>query len=228
MKSEWLKRYGCSKLIVFYNGWGMDHYPFLSLGSSEYDVVSCFDYRNLDGLNEVRKLCEKYEEIVLIAWSMGVQMAALHFAHCADVFSQRIAINGTLAMVDDRFGIPKKIFAKTLDNMDEEGIIRFYRRMCAHDGVRNLFLKNRPQRTVDDQRSELEMLAAKSGEGDGGVDFYSAIIICEKDKIVPSANQVRFWKTKNVIFVKDGHFPFYGWEHWETIVELAGSAKEIA
>jgi hypothetical protein len=51
-----------------------------------------------------------------------------------------IAINGTPAAADDKFGIPLKIFEATLDNISDYSMDKFYLRLF---GTRSRFEMNR-------------------------------------------------------------------------------------
>ncbi len=47
MGIRWLCKEERSKLIIFCNGWGMDHSVVSHMTSAEYDVVSLCDYQNI-------------------------------------------------------------------------------------------------------------------------------------------------------------------------------------
>ena len=59
------------KLILFFNGWGMNEAPVNHLKNDDFDVLILFDYRNFDfDFNQFD--FSKYEKKYLICWSMGV------------------------------------------------------------------------------------------------------------------------------------------------------------
>ena len=70
-----------------------------------------------------------YRKIRLVAWSLGVWAASVVFGKKPVSFTEAIAVNGTPCPVHDRWGIPETIFRGTLDNVTEEGMRRFNRRM---------------------------------------------------------------------------------------------------
>ena len=45
MEYKWLNRKNNSKLIVFFNGWGMDENIVAHLEFDEYDVLMFYDYK---------------------------------------------------------------------------------------------------------------------------------------------------------------------------------------
>ena len=48
MKYKWLNRRENKKIILFFNGWGMDENVVKHLDSEDYDVLMFFDYKTLD------------------------------------------------------------------------------------------------------------------------------------------------------------------------------------
>jgi biotin synthesis protein BioG len=218
MKIEWLHRENSGSLLIFFNGWGMDGHPFRLLSSDRYDVLMCFDYTNEAAVPDVEKLAEKYSTIILAAWSMGVAYAQRLFAAKRNFFQQRIAINGTLCPIHDTFGIPVDIFNSTLTNISEKTILNFYHRMCRSRQILGAFLENRPLRTVNSQKEELQTIFRTIGCIREEESIYTDVIISKKDLIIPTANQLHFWHTANVSLIPGFHFPFYQWKSWDQLV----------
>ncbi len=135
MKSCWLHKKKSRCLLVFCNGWGMDETPFTRLDSNEYDILVFYDYQDLQPDFEVDLLASEYEELILAGWSMGVVVGQLLFQKNKEMFQKRIAINGTLCPIDDRFGIPRDTFQATHDNYNEATRLKFYRRMCREKSI---------------------------------------------------------------------------------------------
>ena len=48
MKYKWLNRNNNQKLIVFFNGWGIDENIVKHLDCEDYDVLMFYDYNTLD------------------------------------------------------------------------------------------------------------------------------------------------------------------------------------
>lgn len=220
MDVQWLSRKGCESLIVFCNGWGMDRTPFNPLGSIGYDVLICSDYTDESGVPEVEELTMRFSELILVGWSMGVAFGQKFFSKKSHLFKKRIAINGTLCPRHDAFGIPGDVFDSTLAGLNENSLMKFYHRMCRSRGVLNVFLENKPVRTIESQVDELHAISRGLDCTDEEESIYSDVIISTKDLIIPTGNQKRFWQNSTSSLVPGHHFPFYQWKTWDNIVQL--------
>lgn len=224
MKNSWLYQ-GQRRLIIFCNGWGMDDAPFQPLGAKEYDVLMLFDYTDLTTEIDFSSLLNGYDEVNLIAWSMGVWVGQQLFTPWASLFRRSVAINGTLCPIDDQFGIPVHVYRATLSRFSEAGRLKFYRRMCRERGTLEMFLGHQPQRSMESQARELEALQEMAGCDREESALYTHILIANQDLVMPTAHQVAFWKEREgrerVVFT-GFHFPFYGWCNWDDLVD--GSA----
>jgi biotin synthesis protein BioG len=223
MKTLWLHRYNRDRLLVFCNGWGMDGRPFMPLQVHAYDVLMCYDYTDLEIDKDIVELIGSYSEAHLLGWSMGVWAGQRLFTAKADLFRRKIAINGTLCPIHDQFGIPIEIFSSTLDNFNETARLKFYRRMCRERGILGAFLGNQPERKIQDQRLELEHLLHTTDCLPAEASIYTDIVIAERDFIMPTANQERFWAQKKVHIIDGSHFLFYGWKSWDNLLCDIGS-----
>ena len=74
MKYKWLNKNSNQKLIIFFNGWGMDENVVKHLNCEDYDVLMFYNYNTLETDFDF-KLLNIYPEKNLIAWSMGVMVA---------------------------------------------------------------------------------------------------------------------------------------------------------
>ena len=127
MKHFWLNKKNNSKLILIFNGWGMNETPFKHLACDDYDILILSDYRKFDiDLNTFG--FDKYSEKYLIAWSMGVFVSGVYF-EILNKFDKKIAINGTNLIVDNNFGIPEKIFNVTVKFLNETSLDKFIKNM---------------------------------------------------------------------------------------------------
>jgi pimeloyl-[acyl-carrier protein] methyl ester esterase len=225
MKTQWLHCHGNEWLIIFCNGWGMDSNPFRPLLSAQYDVLSCYDYTdNLCSIN-IRDLKQRYDRILLVGWSMGVAYGQRHFEDVAEYFYKTVAVNGTLRPVDELHGIPVDICRGTLEALDEDTLLKFYRRMCRSSSVFDTFITNRPQRALNDIKKELAAIMEDMERANADSSIYTDIIISEKDMIVPTKNQVRFWnraQAGKVQRLESSHFPFYLWKSWDDLLGYTG------
>ena len=127
MRYKWLNKEGNNKLILFFNGWGMDENVVKHLDCEDYDVLMFYDYNTLDSDFDFNSL-NIYPEKNLIAWSMGVMVGGKYLDKLS-LLKQTIAINGTLKPIDAEFGIHPKIYDLTIKGFDENGRDRFIKSM---------------------------------------------------------------------------------------------------
>ncbi len=217
MQSHWLKAQNKDKLIIFFSGWSFDENPFLFLESSNYDVLMLYDYNNLNIEN--LNIPNNYKEYYLISWSMGVYTAFL-LRNKLPKFAKKIAINGTLYPVDDKFGIPQKSFILTLRHakIGLEG--KFYQNIFTTENEYKRYINEPVKREIDNRVSELKSLfeTIKNTEIIYN-DFYNMAIISNNDKIIPTKNQIYFWENKIPIkIIESGHFPYYNYNSWDQII----------
>ena len=74
MKHYFIQQKHLPRLTLFFAGWGMDECPFMDHCPENSDLLVCYDYRSLDF---DFTLLQGYQEIRLIAWSMGVWAASM-------------------------------------------------------------------------------------------------------------------------------------------------------
>jgi len=222
MRQRWLARKGCGNLIIFFNGWGLDSNPFSGLCASGADVLMINDYssQTLPGLDTVIK---DYKSIYIICYSFGVAAMMLNPMEIKKVISRAegiYAINGTLAPVDDRFGIKKAIFERTLKSIADEGTGLFYRNMFDKEAHYDEFMRHKPERSINSQVDELNYFSREFTDFIPGNVCYKKAMVSEKDRIFFSVNQFSFWESVNVksISIEGGHFPFYKWKSWDQIL----------
>ncbi|HCL57192.1 MAG TPA: hypothetical protein DHW82_09330 [Spirochaetia bacterium] len=219
MKVSWLSKTGKRELIVFFAGWAMDENPVKHLKNDSYDIAVFYDYRNLMLPDDFWKEFSAYKNIFVLSWSMGVWAAGLNQAVFPMDKSVFIAFNGTGMPVDDRFGIPVKIFSMTINNMSEKGRELFFQGMFEKEDDYHRF--TRPERNLEEQVDELIRLRNMTLEKPLlDLSFFKKAFIGKKDKIIPSKNQSRYWNNQTEIKMLDaGHYPFFLWDSWEKIIE---------
>ena len=202
MKYKWLNKQNNDKLIVFFNGWGMDEGVVKHLEPDNYDVVMFYDYNNLDTDFSLDK---EYSETNIVAWSMGVMIAG---ANKISFNGEFVAINGTFKPIDPKYGIHPKIYDLTINGFDEKGRDKF---------IKNMLDKDCPEfecsRTLENQKSEL--LALKSYKADN-IITPDRIIISDNDKIIPTKNQCAFWGIEPNFAC--GHCPFFSFSKWSELL----------
>lgn len=203
MKSVFTQHNNATRLILFFSGWGMDPEPFRNLQRDGYDVLVVYDYVIADG--DVERLMAKlegYAEIVVVAWSFGVFFANLILKGRGLPVSAAIAVNGTLYPVDDRRGIPYRVFALTLRTLSEKSVKFFNLRMCGP--LYDTFAANAPKRDIESLRKELEVFATSFPGVGRETDFWTRIIVSRHDVIFPPDNQLAAWGEERCTIIEDG------------------------
>lgn len=105
MKHAFVQRNGARRLIVIFAGWGMDARPFAGLTRPGYDIAVVWDYREA-GLDPT--LAAGYDEVCVLAWSMGVMAAQMCNDALGPNVTARIAVGGTPCPVSDTEAHPDR------------------------------------------------------------------------------------------------------------------------
>ncbi len=197
----------------------MDGHPFSPLASYEWNVLMFYDYTDLSVDQDLPQLIGDYEEIILVAWSMGVWVGQQLFYPFAKELTAALALNGSLCPIDDQFGIPKDIVQATCDTLDEKQRVKFYARMCKDRTLYRTFLTNQPQRNVKSQKTELGVLLDITREPSSQESIYTCALIADRDYIMPTKNQLNYWPEKIVHQVDGNHFLFYAYKSWDELVK---------
>ena len=196
------------KLILFFSGWGMDENS-VKLEQNNYDLIALFDYKNIN--TDFLEKAKNYKEVYIIAWSMGVIFAS-YFMDKIKNIKKSIAINGTLKIIDDKFGISTKIFDATLKNLNKNTINDFFNNMGY-----SYFIP--PKRDFNNQLEELKFIKDFYFKNNFNANF-DKIIIGKKDIIVPFKNQKRYWENNNIVILDSGHYVFNLFNSWEDIINV--------
>ena len=205
MRYKWLNKEGNNKLILFFNGWGMDGGVVKHLNFEDYDVLMFYDYNTLDCNFDFKSL-NIYPQRNLVAWSMGVMIGSRGKWE-PNYFTQAAAINGTLKPIDEKYGIHPKIYDLTIKGFNEKGRDRFVSSMFEEKTEISC------NRDIENQHSEL--IALK--EYNSNLDFkYNKILISDNDKIIPTKSQVAFWGIEPNI--KGGPCPFFQCSKWSELL----------
>ena len=203
MKYKWLNAQNNESLIVFFNGWGMDESIVKHLEFDNFDVLMFYDYNNLDLKFNLQTL-ENYNNKYLIAWSMGVMVASLFKI----LYNSKTAVNGTLKPIDDKYGIPEKIYDLTIKGFNTKSANLFIQKM--YNNTTGIPTINRDLENIKNELSALKNYNAD-------IKFsYNKFIISDNDKIIPTRNQVNFWGQKPNI--KEGHCPFNSFHKWSNLL----------
>jgi len=230
MKTVSLRKEGSEELLLFFNGWGMDHriaayllHESLSEGFSS-DLAVCYDYRSLEPEPEFMTQISGYSRITIVAWSFGVWVAQ----HTVlPPIEMAIAVNGTLFPVHPELGIPPDVFNATLSTYSEENRKRFNRRMCGSSEALALFSNMMPERETSDQQEELEKLQEhllKRSIDSRNAWRYNHAVIGGRDLVFPAQQQFNAWKGVPQTVIADmPHFPFF---HFRNLLEVVACCRK--
>lgn len=197
------------KLFLFFAGWGMDENPFKAYQVPEHDFMVVYDYSSLSFDDAVLK---PYDEIKVVAWSMGVWAASQFLKNNCYPVTESVAINGTHFPVDDRKGIPTRIFTATLDGLNENTLYKFRRRMCGSADALKRFLDKAPKRDMESLREELDSIGKLSLSLPPSRFEWNKVYIGNRDMIFPVGNQTAGWEGIGYILTDEAHYPEKLWE----------------
>ena len=203
MKYKWLNKENNSEVIIFFNGWGMEENVVEHLAYDGHDVLMFFDYNNLETDFDFSTLSE-YKKRSMVAWSMGVMISTIFAEKIGDVLHST-AINGTLKPIDKNFGIKPKVYDLTIKLFSKESRDKFVQNMFNTNILSSLTVK----RTLENQKSEL--IAIKDYKANENFKF-DRILISSDDLIIPTLNQVNYWKIEPNI--QGGHCVFPLFKSW--------------
>ncbi len=204
------------KLILFFNGWGMDERVLDAVNHSGYDVYMLYQYHCGKAFD--RSVLDKYSEVSVIAWSMGVFFASKTLKNDEQRLKYRIAINGTPCAIDDEFGIPKSIFEGTIQHLNDVNFKKFKRRMFDSKSDFERFDSLESSRTWQECLEELKFIGSEYQAGTLNFTFDRAFV-AQNDRIIPAQNQVRYWENRaSMIENNQSHFPFFNINNWSEIL----------
>lgn len=198
MRYKWLNKQNNDKLIIFFNGLGMEENVVKHLEPENYDVVMFYDYNTLD----TDFVLDNYSEKYMIGWSMGV-MIGTKFDF--DVKSST-AVNGTLKPIDAVYGINPKIYDLTIKGFNSEKFIQnMFDSKMPSDIV--------PERDSENQKSELIAIKGYTANQDFK---YTRVLISDNDRIIPTKNQCAYWGIEANL--QSGHCPFLLFKKWSELL----------
>lgn len=179
------------RLLLIFAGWSTDASAFEDISCPGYDIAVISDYSDL-----TLPVIGNYEEVVLLAWSLGVHAAELTIKDLP--LTLTIAVNGTPTPVSDTAGIPEAIYRATAENLSELTLAKFRRRM----GAANL---QRGERSIESLREELLSLPRKQ------TNFrWDRAVISDGDMIFPPKNQENAWRGRSEItHIQGPHKPCF-------------------
>ena len=219
MRFEWLSHQKRNNLILFFSGWGVGWRPFSDLKSNCSDVIIIYDYTESALDLNLEKLCREHLSVTLIAWSMGVAMANVVCHPFSDLFKKAIAINGTISPVHEMFGISPEVMEKTIQNLSNGGLAKFYKRMCGNNSTHIKF--NTLHDDFEGLDEELKVLYSRFNCILPEENIFKMAFIGKKDRIFSPSCQLSSWThwQTNQRLLDEPHFPFFSWKNWEDITE---------
>ncbi len=214
-------------LILYFNGWAMTPEAVEHLLLPEgFDLLVCWDYRDLSFDFDFTP----YNEIHLVAWSMGVWAAEqLDARHLLPALASATAVCGTAFPMDDEMGIPVAIFKGTWAGLNEANRLRFNRRMCGGKSLKTLFdaLAARP---TDEIKAELQcVMQSEEQRLLGALSLatqplkWDRAYIGMKDLVIPPENQLRFWRMRGAelcVLSEQAHYLFNDYRQWGEILKI--------
>ncbi|HHE07836.1 MAG TPA: DUF452 family protein [Chlorobaculum parvum] len=224
MKAEWIVHSGSRKLLLFFNGWGMDRRvaEWLVSSSSAFagrDFAVVYDYRTPSLPGWLGEAVDGADSVELLAWSMGVWAAARAGLDKVDF---AVALNGTPWPRDAGRGIASEVFMGTLDGWNDLNRQRFERRMMT--GVPPEIVETvRSERSCAGQKEELQAIAdVLSIDREQAVAAwnYSKAIVGECDQIFRAENQCCAWLEAGVPVTEYPAMPHFPFHHPEVLEEL--------
>lgn len=201
MRFNWLNKQSNNKVIVFFNGWGMDDSVVRHLDAGEYDILTVCDYNELVPLPNL----DLYKEKFVVAWSMGVMVATNYNINAISV----TAVNGTPFSIHPDFGINPKVYKLMELGFNDQSRNKFIAKMF--DTMPENFEID--SRTTEDQKAELTAL--KKYEASPNYKFNRAIV-SKNDNIIPTKSQLNYWE--NPELVDGGHCIFFNYKSWEELL----------
>lgn len=210
MHYEWLAKGQNSRLILFFNGWGMTkdsiaHLTKENAASKNFDVLHYCNYQKPD-LPHFD--FSAYTEIFLIAWSMGVYMSSQ-----LDIpLTQKIAFCGTGNPIDLKEGIAPKIYQLTITSFSEKTLPIFSEKIGFN---------------MDSSSSagelQQELIAIQKYHFPKSA-FFDCAFVADTDTIFPPTAQENYWNknAKKIIHLQTKHYPFHLFTSFQQILAMAG------
>jgi len=194
------------KLMLFFNGWGMDEniVSHLEIPINYTLKVINFPY-NFDNT-----ILSQYDDIIFIGWSFGSYYLTKYVIENNIKSNKIISLNGTPETIGKN-GISEGVFKLTLDTLTPDTLQKFYENM----GIDNTF--SQVKKNFKDIKNELQYFK------DNYVplkNIFTHAFIGKKDKIIPASRQKKYFETNKVIITEllCGHHPFSVIKSWNALI----------
>ena len=196
------------KAIVFFNGWSLDENVIKHLDKGDYEIIHVNKYQDYDLLNLEEKM-KQYDELHLVAFSLGVWYANELMEATSFEFKTKLAINGTTQSIDDKYGIPTSIFENTLDTLTPKHLLDFDRNCYKQELIDR-------DRDFMDCFEELQFFYDNYEPRE---NLFEKAIISKYDLIFPARNQMRFYKGLEVKVIEAQHLALLKFKSWDEILK---------
>lgn len=223
MRHQWLVKKGSGRLIVFFNGWGQDAAAVAHL-SGEADVLMLYAYH--DGADFDFSSLQKYGQVDVAAWSMGVWYASLlDWKKLKEDLNicHMVALCGTMPAIDDTLGIPMAVFEATLSGLTPRSLEKFAMRMAGGGAdYRESPLSKAGSRSFEDIRDELAWWKDRFRLPVSGEVVWQKALVGLRDGIFPPENQLRAWERAGVDTVEKDlpHYPLAAMGSWNEVFDF--------
>lgn len=198
------------KKIYFFNGWGMDENVLshvLNTSDYEFEIVN-FPYKI--NMSEIAG----YKEIIFIAWSFGVYYLNRFLDEHKNIkYKKAIAINGAVETIGE-YGINPKMFDLTLNTLNPENLLKFYKNMDIDENFKTSSKK------FEVIKEELKYFKENYKIYLNHINYY---IIGKYDRIIESKRQEKYCKERGLAhkILDFGHYPFSYFKDLKDIVEYS-------
>ena len=169
------------KLILFFNGWGMDNHVVQHL-----KIPPNYELKVLNFPYKVQINPDNYEEIIAIGWSFGCYYLTKYLIETKLSCKEIIALNGHNCILGN-YGINPKMLDFTLKTLTPQTLLRFYKNMDIDSNFKI------PEKDFFSIKMELQYF--KDNYQDLPFIFTKAFI-GDKDKIIPAYKQKKLFIKK--------------------------------
>lgn len=229
MKTYIRRREKNNQLLVVYGGWGSDENIYVPICDDDYDFILFYNYSADEPL--ILPDMKTYRKVILIGFSLGVFAASYLSPKSGIIPDVSIAVNGTPFPVDEKYGIRRKVFEGTLNNITEATIGKFYLRMFGDKKTFNAVKDILPRRTLKSLHDELRWLYNRIMEGDGTGFRWDYAVTSENDRVFPSESQKSYWSSVTgieQIMLPLPHYFFHKWGKISSFLSFVESWKSLS
>jgi len=181
-----------------------------------------YDYREPALSDDMHDRMAAYDKVNVVAWSLGVAIAARACAQHRHRIDSLIAINGTPTPIHATYGIDPLVFDATIERLTHGGLARFNRRMCGDRDTLRRYETTPPQRRTTELLDELICLRQNlSVAPTKQTAPFDKAIVTTHDRIIPASSQESCWTERSVpvIRMNGPHFPFFHFATWQEVLD---------